>query len=281
MGTRRRAFVRCLVHALVPLAIGCGGGRDAGGAQPKPPAPAPSVSSAGVTASTPMRWSGRVVAGQVVEVRTVSGGIHVTAAAGDTASIEAKMRGADGPSPPVVRFVEDGRGILARVDYPEHEGCNCDECGHHAEQGGDRAVVDFEIKVPAGAQLVVHSVHGGIDVDGVTGPIEARTVDGGITLRSATSAHARTVNGPITASFREADLGSDCELDTVNGPVQVSLPAGANADLTASTRNGDVRVAFPLTGSSSTRRVHGTIGRGGRELRLKTVNGTIDVARVS
>jgi hypothetical protein len=278
MGTRRRLAVRCLVHAIVPVALGCGGGRDAGGAQPNQAAPVASVASAGVTAAAPMRWSGHVAAGRTVEVRTVSGSIRVTSAPGDTAAIEARVRSDDGRPPPVVRFSEDEHGVLARVEYADQDGRGCED---RADHGGERSVVDFDVRVPTGVRLVVHSVHGGIDVDGVAGPIEARTVDGGITLKSATAARARTVNGPITASFRATDLESDCELDTVNGPVQVSLPAGANADITASTLNGDVHLAFPVTGSTSPRRVHGTIGRGGRELRLKTVNGTIDVARAS
>lgn len=59
----------------------------------------------------------------------------------------------------------------------------------------------------------------------------------------------------------------------------MSLPAGANAALRASTLNGRVHVAFPLEGSFDAHRVHGTIGHGGRELFLRTVNGSIDVAR--
>jgi hypothetical protein len=272
MSTRRRATVLCLFHAVLPLAPGCGVGRDAGWAQREAAVRVRSVASAGVTAGMPMQWSGRLTAGQTLEVRTASGSIHAAGATGDAGSVEAKVRAGDGRPSPTVRFIEDERGVVARVDYPEHgDGRGCND--------GDHGGVDFEVRAPAGVRLVVHSVNGSIDVDGVSGAIDARTVDGAIKLKSATSARARTVNGPIVASFPAADLEADCELDTVNGPVQVTLPPGANADLTASTLNGDVRLAFPLTGSSSAHRVHGTIGRGGHALRLKTVNGTIDVAR--
>lgn len=269
MKAGRRVFVRCVISAVVPLAIGCGGGRDAGGAQPS--ATPPPVASGTPAPGQPMKWTGHVAAGRSIEVRTISGGIHVTAATGDVAEIDAKVHDGDPATAPTVRFTEDDHGVVARVETREH-GC---EQQHHDGS------VDFEVRVPAGVHLVARSVHGGIDVDGVSGPVDVHTVDGGIAIRSATSARARTVNGSVTASFKAPDLDSDSELETVNGPVQVTLPAAANADLTASTLNGEVHVAFPLEGSTDRRSTHGTIGHGGRELRLRTINGTIEVSRGS
>jgi hypothetical protein len=268
MNAGRRFVVRCVISAVVPLAIGCGGGRDAGGAQPRPAAP---VASGTPTPGQPMHWSGHVGAGQAMEVRTIAGTIHVTAATGDVGEIEAKVHDGDPDTAPAVRFTEDEHGVVARVEPREH-GCEHD---HHD------GTVDFEVRVPAGAHLVARSVHGGIDVEGVSGPVDLHTVDGGIAIRAATSARARTVNGSVTASFRTPDLDADSELETVNGPVQVTLPAAANADLSASTLNGEIHVGFPLSGSSDRRSTHGSIGHGGRELRLRTVNGTIEVSRGS
>ena len=275
MNAGRRMLVRCVISAVIPLAIGCGGGRDAGGAQPKPAAP---VASGTPSPAQPMHWSGHVAAGKSMEVRTIAGTIHVTAATGDVGEIEAKIHDGDPGSPPTVHFSEDERGVVARVEQHEH-GCGCD----HDRHDGDRheGSVDFDVKVPAGVHLVARSVHGGIDVDGVSGPIDLHTVDGGIAIRSATSARARTVNGSVTATFSKPDLDSDCELETVNGQVQVTLPAAANAELVASTLNGEIKVGFPFTGATDRRSTHGAIGHGGRELRLRTINGTIEVSRGS
>jgi hypothetical protein len=271
MNPGRRTVIRCLISAVVPLVIGCGGGRDAGGAQPRPAAPP--VASAAPRPGEPMKWTGHVAAGRSMEVRTIAGSIHVTAATGDVGEIEAKVHDGDPGSAPSVRFTEDERGVTARVETHEH-GCRCDH-------GSDDAAVDFEVRVPAGVRLVARTVQGGIDVDGVGSPIEAHTVEGGITIKAATSARAHTVNGSIAASFKGADLDSDTEIETVNGPVTVSLPAGANAQLVASTLNGQVHVGFPIDGSTESRRVHGAIGHGGRQLVLRTVNGTIEVSRGS
>jgi len=272
MNAGRRTLVRCVISAVIPLAIGCGGGRDAGGAQPKPATP---VASSTPSTAQPMRWSGHIAAGRSMEVRTIAGSIKVTAATGDLGEIEAKVHDGDPGGSPTVRFTEDEHGVVARVEAHDH-GCGCDHGDHH-----DGSSVDFELKVPAGVRLIARSVHGGIDVDGVSGPIDLHTVDGGIAIRSATSVRARTVNGSVTASFSKPDLDSDCELETVNGPVQVTLPAAANAELVASTLNGEIKVGFPFSGATDRRSTHGSIGHGGRELRLRTINGTIEVSRGS
>lgn len=77
------------------------------------------------------------------------------------------------------------------------------------------------------------------------------------------------------------DLKSDLSFATVNGSVTVELPAGANADVSASTVTGGMESDFPLTiqGRFSNRRMSGKIGNGGHELEMSTVNGTIILRR--
>ena len=60
-----------------------------------------------------------------------------------------------------------------------------------------------------------------------------------------------------------------------------TLPADVNADVRASTVNGDIETDFPLTitGRFGPRRLNGTIGRGGRSLSLETVNGGIRIKK--
>ena len=51
----------------------------------------------------------------------------------------------------------------------------------------------------------------------------------------------------------------------------------------AETLNGHISTDFPITsqGTLSRRRLDGVIGGGGRELRLKTVNGNVEIRRAS
>ena len=57
------------------------------------------------------------------------------------------------------------------------------------------------------------------------------------------------------------------------------MPEGFNAQVEASTVNGDFYSDFPLMvhGKFGPRKVTGTIGSGGRKLDLETVNGSIRI----
>jgi len=75
-----------------------------------------------------------------------------------------------------------------------------------------------------------------------------------------------------------ADWSNDLEFSTVNGGITLILPNGKlDTDVRANTVNGDIETDWPLmvSGRFSQRRLHGTIGAGGRGLSLSTVNGEI------
>jgi DUF4097 and DUF4098 domain-containing protein YvlB len=107
------------------------------------------------------------------------------------------------------------------------------------------------------------------------------TVNGSINVSTAGLASAKTVNGSITATMGRADWSDALEFHTVNGAIELNLPAGLSTEVEAETLNGDIQTDFPLTvtGRFSKRHLTGTIGGGGRELRLKTVNGSVAIRR--
>jgi DUF4097 and DUF4098 domain-containing protein YvlB len=67
----------------------------------------------------------------------------------------------------------------------------------------------------------------------------------------------------------------------VNGSITVTLTGDINADVSASTVNGSISTDYPLTvqGRFGPKRLHGTIGSGGRALSMATVNGSIELRR--
>jgi DUF4097 and DUF4098 domain-containing protein YvlB len=89
----------------------------------------------------------------------------------------------------------------------------------------------------------------------------------------------KTINGSIRA--RAASLAKDApiELETVNGSVRAELPSPLDADVRLSTVNGRITTDFPvvLSGKPTARELQGTIGSGGRPVRLKTVNGSVEL----
>jgi DUF4097 and DUF4098 domain-containing protein YvlB len=77
-------------------------------------------------------------------------------------------------------------------------------------------------------------------------------------------------------------LEDDVEFSTVNGRVLVEMPSTINADVQGSTVHGAIYTDFPLTvkGRYFNRRIGGRIGRGGHEMSLSTVNGSIELRTV-
>ncbi|PYP64110.1 MAG: hypothetical protein DMD37_03730, partial [Gemmatimonadetes bacterium] len=70
---------------------------------------------------------------------------------------------------------------------------------------------------------------------------------------------------------------------TVNGGITLELPATFSAEVRAETVNGDIETEFPLTvtGRFGPRHLRGTVGNGGRELDLGTVNGSIRLRKAT
>jgi DUF4097 and DUF4098 domain-containing protein YvlB len=180
--------------------------------------------------------------------------------AGDLAKIHVKIEA--GPNRIVIKSDHEKTGILpgSRV----------------------RGEVRYLLRVPAGAALKeIESVNSTIKVDGVRGPVNLRSVNGGVHasgLHAAAELHS--VNGGIFAEFDglPADVHVSCE--TVNGGVEVALPAGAGAEVDASTVNGGVHSALPITIESSGRgSIRGTLGAGGSTLKLRSVNGGVTIRK--
>jgi DUF4097 and DUF4098 domain-containing protein YvlB len=89
------------------------------------------------------------------------------------------------------------------------------------------------------------------------------------------------VNGSIDVTMGRADWPGGGKFSTVNGGVTLHLPVILNAEVRASTVNGDIVSDFPITvtGTVNRRHLQGTVGSGGQELNLSTVNGSIKLLR--
>jgi hypothetical protein len=231
------------------------------------------------------RWDGRVAPGQSVEIKGVNGEIKAAPAAGDRVEVTAvkKSRRSD-PASVQIQVVEHAGGVTICAVYPSRGGqpneCRPAEGGRMNVQDND-VNVTFTVSVPAGVAFVARTVNGGIEADGLTGDVNAHTVNGGVRLSTAGKAEAETVNGSITAAVGQADGTDPLSFETVNGSIDLALPASASAEVRASTVNGQINTDFPLGGQTriTKRSLSGTIGGGGRPLTLETVNGSIHIRR--
>jgi DUF4097 and DUF4098 domain-containing protein YvlB len=135
--------------------------------------------------------------------------------------------------------------------------------------------------VPQPAQLAdISSVNGQITIDGVSGNIEASTVNGRLqVLHAAGDLKLSTVNGRIEAELASLGGRQTVSLTTVNGHIEATLPANADAVVSATTVNGGLSSEFPTLavkkGFPLGSNLKGTLGHGSARVAASSVNGGI------
>lgn len=227
----------------------------------------------------PFSWSGTLAAGRELEVKGINGDVEVTGVSGRTVTIKAVKRGVKSdPAEVEVRVVPDGDGLEACVVYPGNHGTGCDTKGSVNEND---VTVHFTVQVPADVRLDASTVNGAVRAKGLQADAEAHSVNGDVTVVTSGIAEASTVNGDVRLELGRATWKGEVEATTVNGSVTVVMPEPKHLTITATSTNGEFESDFPITmtGKVTRNRVHGTIGQGGPELDLKSVNGSIALRR--
>jgi DUF4097 and DUF4098 domain-containing protein YvlB len=107
-------------------------------------------------------------------------------------------------------------------------------------------------------------VNGSVDAVSTTGPVQASTVNGSVhttmgRFEGDQDLDYRTVNGSVVAEFT-GDVDADIDLSTVNGRFQTDWPV-------------------TLTGRIDPKHLRATLGKGGRRIRLSTVNGNVELRK--
>jgi hypothetical protein len=228
-----------------------------------------------------------LAAGRTLEIRGINGNVSAEPAAGGEFEVVA-VKSARRSDPEEVRIevVRHAEGVLICAVYPNPGGepntCEVNNSRSHVHDND--TTVNFTVRVPAGVNFNGRTVNGKVDADGLTSDVDVKTVNGNINVSTTGLARAQTVNGSITAVLGRADWPAGLEFKTVNGGIDLTLPASLSARVEAKTLNGDITSDFPLTvsGTFSRRRLSGTIGSGGdRQLNLETVNGSVQIRRAS
>lgn len=234
-------------------------------------------------------WTGTLQAGQVVEIKDINGSVTAEPTDGSQIVVEAtKHAHRSDPASVHVEVVKSDAGVTICAVYPTPAGSSrTNECvagsGGHMDTHNNDVKVDFVVKVPKGIGFTGHTVNGSVDAKGMTADVSARTVNGSVHVSTTGRADAKTVNGSITLAMGRADWTGDLSLETVNGSITLELPDNLSTELDARTVNGSIQSDFPLTvtGRIRPRHIRATIGRGGRTLDLRTVNGDIRLRKGS
>lgn len=230
-----------------------------------------------------------------LEVGLVTGSITVEAGGGNQVVVEARAGGrerrhrADKP---------DSREGMRRIPNTGFS-LSIEEKDNVVEIGASPlAPVNLHIRVPEQTSVNLSTVNDGdIHVSGVRGDHELSNTNGAITARGvAGSVVAHTINGPVVVVLSTVTAGKAMAFSSLNGNIDVTLPAGAKADLRMESENGEIYTDFDVAvrqGSAPPaaersggrfrltveRAVTGAINGGGPEMHFKTFNGDVYLRR--
>ena len=232
------------------------------------------------------RWQGNLKAGQTLEVVNTNGEIGANRASGDAARVAGVRGGSDDDHELFIEVVEYADGVTVCAVYAKDKAPGrCHRGGVSSESvnrwRGHRAKINFDVQVPHGVRFHALTTNGGVHCVNLESVVEAATTNGNVEVSTSEWASARTTNGGVRVAMGNAKWSGELELVTTNGSVDVTLPASAEFNVDAATTNGGIRSDFPITvqGTFGPKTLSGTVGSGGRELKVATTNGGIELKK--
>ncbi|WP_375437956.1 hypothetical protein [uncultured Hymenobacter sp.] len=159
-----------------------------------------------------------------------------------------------------------------------------------------RYTFDYVVKVPYQMNLHVSTINNGaVLVQDVTGKMNAYNINGAVTLRNIKgTTKARTINGNLEATYAANPPGPS-SYNTINGQIKVTYPADLSADIHFKAMHGELYTDFPnaetlpvqvtqnkqSAGSGTqyklTKDTVVRIGKGGKDFRFETLNGSVTI----
>lgn len=221
-------------------------------------------------------------------VSLIQGSITVHGYSGNDAIVEGVSRGShrrSTPPPGMHQIAPIGAGLDVTEDN-----------NTITIHGGVMRSADVTVQIPAQTSLRLKTINGGkISVDGVSGDIEADNTNGSVLITDVSgSVVANSTNGKILVTLNKVTPNKNMSFSTLNGTVDLTLPADTKANLRMRTDNGDIWSDFDVKVEGShppqvddqrksggryrvrmDKTIYGTINGGGPEIQLVTFNGTI------
>lgn len=236
--------------------------------------------------ANPFHWKGTLAAGKTLAIKNINGNISAEGTAGDQVEITATKDGDDADRVRI-EVVQDSDGIGVCAIYPDSDSTCTTDADWHSSSHGDhhnRARVNFTVHLPQNVHLAARNVNGGVDAKNLGEVADATSVNGSVVVSTTRWAHLSSVNGSVTGHFGRADWDDKLNISTVNGNITLALPADTSTEVEFQSVNGRLNTDLPLTIQSSSgkfgpKHISGTIGGGGRQLKLNTVNGSVNLEK--
>ena len=245
------------------------------------------------TAQPDFRWEKAIPAGQLVRVHNLNGDVDVAPSTSGKVEVTGVRRGgARGRDDVNVEVVEVADGLVICAMFRDAD-MQCDERGMRVQHGPRRRSrdddwddlrIDITVRLPRGLEVHAGSVSGDVTVAGAEGDLRVSSVSGDVRLDTpkASRVRASSVSGDVDVRIRELTGTGALSFTSVSGNVAIDLPKNVDADVTMRTVSGSMESDFPLTlnGRVNRRSFEARIGKGGRELELRTVSGDVRIREV-
>ena len=261
-------------------------------------------------------YSRRLSSGSLVTIRSLNGPITVTSSSGNELEVRAEKRtrsARDDMRDMAFEVDESGDGVKICTVYRDESVCD-----DGSNFNNVRMSVAFTVALPRGARLragtgngeiSVEATGGDIDVgtgngrvrvvgtsgtvrastgngevtvDGARGPVRASTGNGRVFVSTgAGPVSASTGNGDIDVRMESLSANDDMTFSSGSGDIRLTLPEDFNGEIDAGTGNGTLRSDFQiqLSGRFNPQHMRGTIGRGGRTIKLRSGNGALELRK--
>lgn len=236
--------------------------------------------------AAPWNYVTTVPAQRTLWLRNLNGSITVDSGVSQKVEILAERTYRHSPADSVqIVTAESDRGLTVCAIWPGNP-TGCGPNGNYSLKGGmhgnDVAVV-FTVRLPRGVKLDASTVNGDVEVNGASAPVSVGTVNGDVTVEtSAGPVHAVTVNGDVNATMRGFADPGEVNITTVHGDAILTLPDNLDAVVSGNTVAGDITSDYPLaiSGKFASHTLSGTLGKGGRQIRLTTVTGDVELRKM-
>lgn len=218
-----------------------------------------------------------------VSLSNINGGVRISAWDRNEVKVDAVKRAytQERLREAQIKIDNSASSIHIETEYPDYHWN-----GRDGERWENPASVEYTLTVPRGARIEdVSLVNGGLNIEGLTGPVHASSVNGKIVARGLTgSVNLSVVNGRLEATLDRLNESGTVTLSAVNGTLIVVIPSDANATVRANTVQGQISNDFNLpvrVGEYVGRDLEGRLGSGGARVRLSNVNGSISIQRAN
>jgi DUF4097 and DUF4098 domain-containing protein YvlB len=248
------------------------------------------------TAQPDFRWEKALAAGRLIRIHNLNGDVTVGPSTSGKIEVTGVRRGrARNREDVTVEVVETADGLVICSMFKNAD-MECNERGMRVHSNGrrdrwndrdddwDDLQIDINVRMPKGHEVTAGSVSGDVSVAGAEGDVRVSSVSGNVRLDApkASRVRATSVSGDVDVRIQELTGTGTLSFTSVSGNVEVELPKGVDADVTMRTVSGSMESDFPLTlaGRVSRNSFEARIGKGGRELEVRTVSGDVRLREV-